>query len=417
MIMRTAAAIFAVVTAFSIHADLTIRTSPGTLDRHKAELECASGKVVLEGSLDASDFQALGALTSSVDLLDISGTTIVATSRHKPDAQGHYMYPAHHVPDHAFFNSEVKEIILPETCEIGEGTFANARTEKVTLSKHTMRIPDHAFYGSSVKEVANTGHVRWIGKEAFTGCNIITLSFPNLDQASDFAMAGMPELREVTLPKTARLGKGVLMDCPKLARIKGDVRILPDYFSANSNLSALPPNTSAMGEYAFANSSAETLTLASGLMSVADGACMGMTSLKEIYAAPCGPNPPAVSPDAFHGLNVGSIRLHVLPGTIDIWKNHETWGKFDILESLDSVDELESDVAGITISLRGGMVEIESSYPISDVEAFNQSGSKTYHEVPASMRHSIPVSDIKAHGAVLIRATNSKGSKVLKIML
>lgn len=415
--MRTATATIAAMAVFAASADITLQLTPGSLGAHRQELASASGKVTLKGTLEAADFDALGVLPDEVTILDMSDIAIQGSSSRRPDAYGRHFHPDNRIPDHAFFQSNVREVVLPAKCDLGEAAFAEASTRKVTLPKNTTAIPDHAFYRSAVKEIANADKVRWIGKEAFTGCAMETLSFPALSQASDFAMAGMPELTEVRVARNARLGKGVFMDCPKLERIHGGVGILPDYFTANSSSVSIPDNVSDIGEYAFANSSAETMAFGEGLSSIGEGAFMGMSSLREINAFYCEQQVPAVALGSFQGLNVAAIRLLVAPGCASLWKGHEVWGKFDVVDDPAAVDELAFDDSGISISLREGMVEIESAHPISCVEVFDQSGFRTYRESPASMRHSFPVSVIDGHGAALVRVTTGKGCRVVKIML
>lgn len=416
-IMRTAISILAVLTAMAANADLTLRLTPGLLESKRSELSKATGKVTLNGTMSAGDFSPLAELTRRVTLLDMSGVRIEGSSTRIPDEKGRYVNPADRVPDHAFFQCQVKEIILPRTCEMGDATFAEAITEKVTLPNTMVRIPDHAFYRSGVKEILHAEGVRWIGKEAFAGSHVQTLAFPALVHAGDFSMAGMPELTEVTLPADARLGKGVLMDCPKLERIHGGVRILPEYFVANSSSAELSGSPSVIGEYALANSSAESIVFAYGLRSISEGACMGMTSLRRIYATQCGSIVPDVDGSAFQGLDVSAISLHVFPGSIERWKNHDVWGRFDILESLDSVDEIASDPVAISISLIDGMVEVESTSMISGIEVFSQNGFKILHASPETLRYSFPMADLKVKGAALVKVTNREGCKVMKILL
>lgn len=416
-IMRTAASIFAALTALAVNADVTLQLTPGSIAAHKPDLAAASGKVTLSGTMEAKDFEVLEVLTEEVTILDMSEVTILGSRTKQPDRLGRHANPPGRIPAHAFFQCKVNEIILPETSEIGEAAFAESMTEKVTLSKSTVRIPDHAFYRSAVKEISNTDQIRWIGKEAFSGCVMESLAFPSLTQTGDFAMAGMPELTEVSLPNDARLGKGALMDCPKLVKVNGGIKILPAYFTANSPMTSIPDNASKIGEYAFANSCAETMSLGEDLARIEDGACMGMSSLRMISATQCGSHMPDVTPEAFKGLNPSDITLLVMSGTVDLWKGHDVWGKFNIVDNLDSVDLLVPDSYGISVSLRQGIVEIESEHPISSIEAFSQSGLNIYRESPCALRHAFPTSDIKGHGAVLIRVTNGMGSKAVKMML
>lgn len=415
--MRKALTILAAAAAIAAHADVTLRVTPGSLDAYKDELSAASGKVTIAGTLCASDFSSLTALSGSVETLDLSDIIIIGTRTASPDERGRHHHPDNRIPDNAFFRCNAKEVILPKTSELGNAVFAGALTEKVTLPPYAVRIPDHTFYKSRVKEITNTDRILWIGKEAFMDSPMEVLSFPGLTAASEFAMAGMPELREVTLSSKARLGTGVLMDCPKLSRINGGIKIIPDYFTANSNNTELPSDASEIGKYAFANSSAETLCLSKETAILEEGVCAGMNSLRLVDASQCGDLIPEVSLLAFKGLDTPRIILLVSPGTTSLWKAHDVWGKFKVTDDLDSVDRLASDASGITVTVHMSVIDITSPSPISSVEVFDQGGFLIYHEKPGGNRHTFSVSAIPGTGAAIIKVCNAEGSKVIKTML
>lgn len=415
--MRTTAIFLAAMTAFAIHADLSLHLVPGEMEGHIGSLAEASGKVTLKGSIRAEDFSPLKSLSEDVKVLDMSGVSIIGSSSNQPDIYGRRTYPAGRIPDYAFFQCKVKEVILPEESELGAGAFAESSSENVTLGLKATIIPDHAFYKCAIKNLRNTGHIHWIGKEAFSMSSAESLSFPSLTKAADFSFAGMPNLKEITFAYDCMLGTGTLMDCPKLNRIHGMTTILPDYFVANSGISALPSKMSIIGQYAFANSAAETLVISNGLALIEEGACMGMAGLKRIYVTDCKDIIPSVEATAFQGLKASSITLHVYPGTTDLWKGHEIWGRFNITDIPDSVDEIAPDFIGISIRIAGGTVEIESDTPLISIDAYDQNGFNIYHDTPSANTHSFPTSINPGHGAMLLRATNTKGDKTIKLML
>lgn len=419
--LRFSAAVFlACMQSGHALADLRIDLTPGSASSHSAEINAAAGAVRLTGRVDARDFAVLNSLPAAVTCLDMSGLAIEARSTAIPDAHGVGMYPAGHIPDYAFFQCTVPEVIFPASATLGEGVLACAQTVSVTLPTGLEEIPALAFYRSGVRDIYGTESVKAVGSYALSGCAAQSLSFPALESGGDYAFAYMQDLAEVVFPPSARLGVGILTGCPLLEKVAASPLDIPPYFASDSrrlNAERLLNESIHVGGYALANIPQSALVLAPGLESMAEGACAGMKGLVMIEANPCGFSVPEVHESTFFGIDPSQVTLYVAKGSAPLWKADPVWGGFKILEQHSSVSAVGADPSGISFGFDGHSVTVTSSSAISLVEVYDSAGALFLSSAPGSDSCRLDVADGIPSGIAVVRAVSLRGEASVRLMI
>ena len=131
--------------------------------------------------------------------------------------------------------------------------------------------------------VAST--VTEIAEGALAGCTTLTsidLSATSITEIPESAFAGCTALKSVTLPAACTsIGANAFAGCAALVTVtsSGVTDIGADAFRGCGGLASVPSSATKLGDYAFAQSGVETVSVSSG-MSVGEGAFAGCENLK-----------------------------------------------------------------------------------------------------------------------------------------
>lgn len=221
------------------------------------------------------------------------------------------------IGDEAFWGCFIGEVVIPSTVtELGESAFRGCSVLKsITFAEGfsmtalppffasecaeltTLTIPDSvtdigesAFYlCTSLADTELPAGLLTVGDWAFTGCPIAELTVPDgVTSLGKEAFANNDALESVTIPASVTaLGGYVFSSCGSLTEIAfaegGLLTVLPDGFvSGCKKLTAMDlTGFTALGDYAFYNTSLQTVILSDSLTSIGAGAFKS-TALTEI---------------------------------------------------------------------------------------------------------------------------------------
>lgn len=279
-------------------------------------------KLVIQGSIDASDFRTLRDSFPSLQMLDLSQTVIKAyTGKDGPSNYGSYeSYEANTIPHNAFNNlnsyrsSSIKSVILP----------SNITSIKFDAFNHCMEL-DSLIVPESVTELGNS---------AFSGCsslkkiklsNAITI-FPY--HVFDYC----PSLTELTLPDSLTTIKGyACSNCSSLTKLTFGKKLLTigeSAFSSCYRLKAinLPGALQSIDESAFEGGAYESLSIPQSVRTIATYA-FSSNKLKAVYVYT---NKPLAigSSDVFRNFDFSKCTLYVPKGSKSAYQADNSWSKF-----------------------------------------------------------------------------------------
>ncbi|MBD5370518.1 MAG: leucine-rich repeat protein [Bacteroides sp.] len=410
------------------------------------------------GELTPDSVSSLSARTD-IDVLDLSEAVVTGTPS------------AGEIPAGAFFGSKIKSVSLPaSTRRIREAAFALSALQSVEIPEGVVEIEAEAFYQcAALENIALPSSVRLIGKYAFAGCSALKelkldhtrvtelpegalaatqamkhfsstrllkagshvfrgsgveeVSLPSVRTLDEFALAGTPALKHVTLPNRVITGRGVLMDSPQLSRLDGALVDIPDLFAANSGAIRDGGGLQAaahVGAYALANSPVSVITLAEGLRQVGAGVLSGCVNLTDIDARALGAAMPVADADAVAGTDPGKIRLIVAENTADLWKSDPVWGRFNVTTDISSLGI--EQVAGadpapreMRIVCAGGAVSvIAASYPV-ETAVYDADGRLHARATLYDAGQTLAL-DALPDGLLVVEARSGSASTALKLI-
>lgn len=113
-----------------------------------------------------------------------------------------------------FQSRDISSIVLPNTVKtIGENAFCNTNLESIT-SNGVTEILKHSFYGCDMLSSIEFPELRYIGREALFGCELLTgdLKLPALERVGEKGLAGT-YFKSVKLPKCAQADDYAFENC------------------------------------------------------------------------------------------------------------------------------------------------------------------------------------------------------------
>lgn len=425
----------------------------------------------LGGTADVRDFRALAeTLPSSVKELDLSGLSVSSYTYATAQPDGRSYFPAGELPAWALFSlplervslplsitsigegalaatgltsvavppgvvvigeyafhdsAELSHVTFPETLRvIGRGAFSRcvALTDADLAATSLISVPDNCFAGAiSLSDVSLPRQLEHVGSEAFRSTSVRSLSLPDVATFSDYALAGMPLLEEVTLSAGAGCGRGLLMADGRLAVVREAPDVLPALFAAacgSLDVSDLTAEAMSIGPWALAGNYGESLRLAA-LVDLAEGGLADIGELRQIDARDLGASVPAASEAAFGATDLSAVKLIVADGTESLWGSHPVWSRFNIVS--DRLSGLESatmaDLASIGIRLRGRTLCISSgndSEPLRSVAVYAPDGRLLLSRTLSCTAAEIDLTGVSADYVIAVAATaaSSKAGKI-----
>lgn len=457
-----------IMMAFSQGNATVVEAVPGKLAETLAGLPDIDTELIVTGSINAADFEAFENL--KISRLDLSQVRIAELTATRAATKGLKYSAADELPQYCFFASGCNEIILPSSLSaICDGAFANSGITRIEIPDGVVSIGSFAFYNCDrLTNITIPSSVGYIGREAFGRCDglksadlatsrvkilsermfadcpaLSSFSLPSsvseiqqealtgsaigsidlsaVSRIGDFAMAGSPNLKTVTLNPAGEFGAGILMNCPSLTEINGMPADVPDLFAANCgsiNPSSYVEAIESVGKYSFANSDLTTLILSKGLEFIDRGAFANSSGLSLIEALGLKSNCPYVDADAFIGLDTSRIRLHVDSSHEQAWLTHPVWSMFDIFS--DTYNDIMTPTAdaAIRISVENGTLRVAAPDIINSVELFSIDGIRLANITPRQNEISESLTDLNADGGIIVvRVSTDSNSRTAKIIL
>lgn len=167
------------------------------------------------------------------------------------------------IPEYCFYNSMVKEVILPKKLEsIGEYAFFNCyNMAKIEFSDSVVEISNNAFEGCKLENIILPNQLKKIGDYAFAGNKIKEIDLPNsLVNMGSYIFSSCYYLKEVFLPNNIEtIKEGMFAYCMELEKIEFPsslTKIEKNSFISNSSLLTLylPSSVKVVEDLAFDHS-------------------------------------------------------------------------------------------------------------------------------------------------------------------
>lgn len=431
----------------------------------------AESSLKLTGTIDARDLAAMEKLPSSMKSLDLSGVKINALSMPNRRYFGRTLFANGEIPAYTFFKTGLETLTLPADasiiCEgafagssltsivipegvtelgdyafygcgdlvsvtlpsslqkIGKGVFGNCqKLESINLSATTVKeIPERAFSGSvSLKSLSLPAGILKIGREAFSNTAVTSLSLQGVNEFEAYALSGMTRLESLAINPDAIIGDGLLMDNISLASLSGMPEFVPDYFAANCQQfdTQSVNQASSLGKYSFANTLApEELFLPAFIEKIERGAFSGLSNIKKIDVTALEDRVPEVDEFTFEGIDQPEIVLWVDDAAFDLWEGDPVWRLFKVMSvNQTGIEKVDQELAeSIAIKVKGGVLTVDSSSPVTDLRVFTSDGKVAYVASPGREHVEVETAALP-QGVVVVVAKDQLGSsKTVSFML
>ncbi len=251
--------------------------------------------LTVSGTLDARDFRFIADSLRAMTQLDLSAVEIEAYSDvDNPVFGTATTYPAHTIPNTAFFGMNLTSVVLPQQLRtVGFAAFAGCnQLLKVELPATVDSIGSYAYSGcGSLTSVSLPSTVRAMGQGSFSRCPVLAEASIDCKSIGSDAFKGCTALASVSLGKdVAFVGAGAFAGCTALTSVdlaspSAITGIGDDAFVSSGitqfNIKACPQLT-AVGQWAFANTPLASVDLPESVESVGDGAFFYNTQLKQL---------------------------------------------------------------------------------------------------------------------------------------
>ena len=444
-----------------------VTTTPGRLAERLAETDVTDRILRISGILGPDDFETLRNL-EGVDRLDLGNASLTEALLTAGLVESGHWPMSTSLPAYALFATSYREIILPPTLtHIREGALASTAVENLAIPEGVEAIGAYALYeAASLKTLTLPTTLLSIGTSAFDGCSALTsinlgatkvtalpyrclartsalssaelseiitageealygsgiknIDMPAARSIGSFAFAGMERLETVNLAGGAVIGTGAMMNCPKLKSVTGTPAEIPDLFAAESR--AYSPadamrQATQVGDFAFANTAADTFVLLPGLSRIGGDAFAGCSDIYEIDASALAGFIPETSPTVFRGVSTESVRLKVAKGCENIWQNHPVWGYFLIYSgNLNNTDQIMNEETGMTFRADSEGFHAASPLPGITIEVYTLEGHRVAAAGTRDSELHLPLSSLPAGTLVGVARDSEGGIRTLKII-
>lgn len=172
----------ALIASATIGWALEVECTPGNLANLIDDTRITT--LTITGSLDARDFKFIADELENLNIIDLSGATIVAYSSKNPVFSTYTNYEAMSIPPMAFFDKNITEANLPaELKSIGMAAFAGCdKLYHITLPENLDSIGGYAFSSSGINELFLPANLKVIGEGAFSKCVLLSTVMMNVSE-------------------------------------------------------------------------------------------------------------------------------------------------------------------------------------------------------------------------------------------
>lgn len=294
--------IIALTAACSLSAaagELTLNVAePGTLATLiTAEQKYSTTKLTLTGTINGLDWQTIREMAGcdfywhktagTLEELDIAGVTIVGGDpvviALGSDPTNPVVIPARDnaLSEELFTSTSIRHIVMPESITAIYSAFSGAALEG------TVTVPEG---------------VEILGEYAFEGCsNVEAFILPST----------LRDIDNPRKPNKSAIGASAFANCTSLKNL------------------TLPAGVTLIKGGTFANCTFTSFTLPATVDFIDYGAFDGCTSLRDIIVER--QEPATLYYEAFHGVDLSNVVLHVPAGTVDAYKAADGWCDFGII--------------------------------------------------------------------------------------
>ena len=363
---------------------LIIPVTPGSLSiALTREEKQALTSITLTGSMDARDFKTIRDQLPLLEVLDISGATIVAYT--DTTFGNHILHPANAIPAAIYEWNDSPQtsyalsehpnlaiVKLPVSLtSIGyRAFFVCSGLTAIDLQSSLTQIGNEAFWGCPLVSITLPPSVTHLGEKAFYWCsNLASIELsPALTAINGNTLAECKALTSIDIPASVTsIAGNAFTGCSELQSV-----VIPplvtvirlETFKDCSSLTSvtIPPSVTTIEGFAFYEcSSLSTLILPESVTMIGPGAFRNCISLESIYCHAVNP-PDLNNPEGslvFNNVDKTSCLLYVPAGTRELyesafeWKDFENILEMNILEVSETGVKLEAaqgSSASITIS-------------------------------------------------------------------
>lgn len=268
--------------------------------------------------------------------------------------------------------TNLKGITIPETVEcIGSYSFSGCTAlSELKLSENLKSIEMYAFDGcTALSELTLPEKLKSIEKYAFNGCSaIVSVTLPeNLKTLEVYAFHNCSSLENVVIGKNLKNIKDYsFKGCSSLVNltISEGVETIGNYaFQSCGNILeiTIPNSVVEIGSFAFYECrQLAKLVIGSGVKKVGGYALWDVPFLESIYMM-CETPPELESGLYSSDLHYGTPVLYVPKGTVETYRAHDVWGKFEKIEEhgLTGIGNVEDDK--VTIEVTAGAIVVSNA--------------------------------------------------------
>lgn len=213
---------------------LNVECTPGEL--HNLVAGESFTALTITGSLDARDFKYISEQMPQLTSINLSQATIVKYKSAKPLFANELDYQADAIPEMAFFDMNIEQVVLPENIKaIGTAAFAGCTKLTAILFPASLEtIGAFAFSSTGLKNVSLPAGIKTLGEGAFS--KSVDLTRVTIEPAASFTIAkgaflGCSHIINVTL------GENVTAIGDQA--FKGATRLQDITFSGQNNLQSI----------------------------------------------------------------------------------------------------------------------------------------------------------------------------------
>ena len=270
----------AAITTFSAHALIVNNTAGQLAQRVNNNLNITT--LVVNGTMDASEFLFITNSLNELTSLDLSQATIVPLNSGVTLYGTVTDYVANEIPRTAFFGKKLRTVSLPVNLEsIGYAAFAGCdQLTSITLPATLCYIGDYAFSGSGLTSIELPMAVQVMGKGVFSRCESMTSAVINSKFIGDFAFLGDYRLSNVSVgPNVNYILRGAFNGCTALTTVAFDpacrINRIDEEAFINSGLANIDITTlglGTIGDWAMAQTQLTNIQLPNGMTRMGEGA-------------------------------------------------------------------------------------------------------------------------------------------------